>query len=145
MPLVSGDERIPRGIDLDDGEVTVLILANYVGDRHSAVAKGHLHLAGILDHVKVGDNVSVRVPHKARPAARNFKVVGQLLAPGNGGVIHFDGDVDDGGIYLLVYIAQHGALVINTIGRRLHDNLSPWGGLLNRYLGTWPRGGTRSA
>ena len=63
----------PGGVDLQNGDVVVLLAAHQLGGVLGAVGKGNFNgdggvVGGVLDHVVVGDDVAVLGEHKARTA-----------------------------------------------------------------------------
>ena len=47
------------GVDLEHREVAALVTADDLGDEYAPIAQTHVDLVGILDHVKVRNDIAV--------------------------------------------------------------------------------------
>ncbi len=62
-----GDGQIGWGVlELEDGDVEAHVLADDLRPVLAVVGELHLHLVGVVDHVRVGHDVTLRVDQEAR-------------------------------------------------------------------------------
>src|SRR5262249_17290476 len=92
-----GDELVGRGVNLDDGQVVVRVVADEPGRVRAAVEEVDDHLPGVLDDVVVGEDVPFLVEHAARAAALAGQAEQELVRRHGAG-----GDVDDAAVDLPV-------------------------------------------
>ena len=97
-------------VDLDDGDIVILIAAHVLGVVGVAVVHGHLHGVGILHHMVVGDNVAIRGQDKAGTGAGSLCCLSEKVGFRSGGDVDSHHAVDVGCIQLRI---GHGGLAVH--------------------------------
>ena len=98
------------GIDLDHGDIVILIAADILRVIGITVVKGDLHGVRIAYHMVVGDNVAIRGQDKAGTGAGSLCCLSEKVGFRSGGDVDSHHAVDVGGIQLRV---GHGGLAVH--------------------------------
>ena len=98
------------GIDLDHGDIVILIAADILRVIGITVVKGDLHGVRIAYHMVVGDNVAIRGQDKAGTGAGSLCCLSEKVGFRSGGDVDSHHAVDVGGIHLRV---GHGGLAVH--------------------------------
>jgi hypothetical protein len=67
--IADPDGRQPSRVDLDDGDVGRLVLAQHLRLELALVGQADQHLVGVVDHVRIGDDHSAGIDNEARARA----------------------------------------------------------------------------
>ena len=102
-------------LELDDGQIARSIVAHELGLVGGAVVHGHHVLVVTIDHVVVGEDVTLGIEHNARAdAARAIRLVGRLRKRAILAAARSGGDGNDGGQGLgRNGLGQRGVLGVN--------------------------------
>ena len=103
-------------VDLDDGDIVILIAADILRVIGITVVKGDLHGVRIAHHMVVGDNVTIRGQDKAGTGAGSLCCLSEKVGFRSGGDVDSHHAVDVGCIQLRI---GHGGLAVHGLDLNL--------------------------
>ena len=98
------------GVDLDDGNIVVLIATDILGVIAVAVIKGNLHGVRVTHHMVVGDDIAVRGQDEAGTGACRLGGLTEEVGVRGGGDVDGHHAVGIGGVQLRI---GHGGLAVH--------------------------------